>query len=468
MKIIFVILLTVFAVPYVAGATFIITEVHYDPEGSDKGMEWIEVQNTGPVAQDLREYFFRESGVSHRIASEKYGLIEPGGFAVIADKPENVEINGPIFDSSFSLINTGEELSIISPEGTVADTLTYSPLVGGAGDGSTYSYSGSEFAAGEPTPGSAHAPFKPSIETDVNDVSPKDVEKDELEEESVPTQIIVQEDPEPKQKPLEVNAGGARTILAGVPYTFKTIEQKNVSHVWNFGDGAKEKGESVSKTYEFPGEYVVSLKGRSSKSEGESQAIVSVVEPSFSLEVATSSITIGNETPHMILIEDFEIHHASSTFVFPEGSYLRPKRSIAIPPAILNFSIQPSEQVSFISPTGTILTEDNMVISLLEQQIQESQESKVASDLAASSAEISLAKDTESKPVPTLPTSPTKPFITPLVAEASEQEPGQSPITTFEILLVSAAAILALLYVGHTYTRNRSASKHDDFQNINL
>ena len=119
--------------------TIIISEIMYDPDGSDAGHEWIEIYNYGQDPVDMTGWEFEEGGAKHNLTAYQGDLtIDPGECAVIADDPATFLANyigyaGTLIDSSFSLSNTGELLSLW---GSLADMVEYSNAWGG---GSGYS-----------------------------------------------------------------------------------------------------------------------------------------------------------------------------------------------------------------------------------------------------------------------------------------------------------------------------------------
>ena len=104
-------------VPLSAFANVAITEVMYDVSGSDSGREWVEIQNQGTDAVDVSGWRFFEEGVNHKLSSNAGYTLKPGEYAVIADKESAfrtdwANYSGLLFESSFSLKNTGETLEL--------------------------------------------------------------------------------------------------------------------------------------------------------------------------------------------------------------------------------------------------------------------------------------------------------------------------------------------------------------------
>ncbi|MBY0539724.1 lamin tail domain-containing protein [Patescibacteria group bacterium] len=146
-----------FLLPAFAHADVVISEIMYDVPGSDSGREWIEVHNTGESAVDISGWKLFESGISHKIIPEKSAVIESGGYAVIADNVVAFRKDWPtyagiIFESAFSLKNTGEILSLKNASSTVLFETNYETRVA-KGDGNSLNNVGATWEARMPSPG---------------------------------------------------------------------------------------------------------------------------------------------------------------------------------------------------------------------------------------------------------------------------------------------------------------------------
>jgi hypothetical protein len=137
------------------------SEIMYDlAEGSDSGREWVEVYNESGTAVDLADWKLFENSTNHGLKALGASVLAPGAYAVIADNPDKFKNDHPsyaglLFDSAFSLNNTGETLILrcCGKELSDVDTVVYSNEQGGAGDGASLSRSGSSWVSTDPTPG---------------------------------------------------------------------------------------------------------------------------------------------------------------------------------------------------------------------------------------------------------------------------------------------------------------------------
>lgn len=114
-----------------AYAEILITEIMYDPEGSDTGREWVEIMNDGNTSVSLQEYRFLEADTRHHIKEGVGGVVlEAGAVAVIVQdsaqfKNEFKQYQGQVFLSSFSLRQKGGVGEMIGVYNAAADRMEH-------------------------------------------------------------------------------------------------------------------------------------------------------------------------------------------------------------------------------------------------------------------------------------------------------------------------------------------------------
>ncbi len=142
----------------------VISEIMYDPAGSDSNREWIEVYNSGSSGIDLAGHYLLTDGLSsshHGLAAQGSSVIPAGGYAVIVQtvdgfKGDYPAFSGLIFDSSWTGLTAtaGKTLAIIDSGSAVLDTVTYDPTIGATNDGNSLQRNASgTWATATPTPG---------------------------------------------------------------------------------------------------------------------------------------------------------------------------------------------------------------------------------------------------------------------------------------------------------------------------
>jgi len=136
----------------------VINEIMYNLEGTDTGREWIEILNTGTSSVDLSEWKLFESDTNHTLTATQGGIVLVGqAYAVIADDPlqflaDHPGYSGVLFDSTFSLSNTGETIGIKNKT-LLINSVVYNPLQGADGNGKSLQRFDSIWEEADPTPG---------------------------------------------------------------------------------------------------------------------------------------------------------------------------------------------------------------------------------------------------------------------------------------------------------------------------
>ncbi len=143
-----------------SAAAIQISEIMCNPSGSDTGHEWIELYNNESAAVNMTGWKFFEGGTNHGITIVNgSGILDAGTYAIIADNPslflgDYPLFSGMLFDSSFSLSNTGEYLALKDSNSTIVENISY---VDAAAEGKTLQMVSGNFCEGTPTPGLANS-----------------------------------------------------------------------------------------------------------------------------------------------------------------------------------------------------------------------------------------------------------------------------------------------------------------------
>lgn len=138
----FLFLKTVFA----QANSLVISEIMYDPAGSDDKHEWVEIQNTGaekvPIVGGSSSSAWRfYDGSNHTLTF--FGgasVLEPGAFLILADDPatfiaDHPGFNGTIYKSSLSLNNDADTLKLSIDGGNIwLGEISYTKDLGASGN----------------------------------------------------------------------------------------------------------------------------------------------------------------------------------------------------------------------------------------------------------------------------------------------------------------------------------------------
>ncbi|KAF7223722.1 polycystin-1 isoform X2 [Nothobranchius furzeri] len=110
--------------------------------------------------------------------------------------------------------------------------------------------------------------------------------------------------------PVFIHHNGTKhnNLTLGVPYVFMTSSlASDVSYIWNFGDGKSLTGQNVLHTYNFSGNYNITLTATNTVSQNETALQVSVLTPirGLRLKFNVSSINVPvNTTVHFEALKD--------------------------------------------------------------------------------------------------------------------------------------------------------------------
>lgn len=357
-------------VPLFASAAVSFSEIMYDlVEGGDGGREWVEIVNTGTAAETLAGWKLFEGSTNHGMTvAQGSETIPAGDVAIIADNPaqfltDNPGFSGTIFDSAFSLSNTGETLVLRNADLADIDTASYMSEQGGAGDGNSLQKVGGAWQAATPTPGSASGMGSGSTTPQTNT---------EHQEETTPTpaapaQSTPQEPRGFSQDPrVFVDAGApTRTVVAGADTLFEArawgsrMEAiPSARMVWTFGDGSTREGNSLMHRFPYPGIYTVILETTSGVLTATDRIEVTVVPANLAVVRTGASpsgfVEIANRGDAEIDLSYWMIRTGGQTAILPRNTLLGPRRTTMFSNESLALSVPPAGAVELLYPNGAL------------------------------------------------------------------------------------------------------------------
>ena len=329
-------------------ASLEITEIMYDPEGTDTNREWVKLCNNGEetinIISGKNNSAWRigdgESGEALHYISEDLNIMG-GGYAVIAkDKDtflsEYSSFSGSVASSSISLVNTSGVVKIYdgsSPRNIIASK---------------------------------------SYEANENLITEEDNDSEENTEESNNSSnnyFFSSKKSEPKitKTIAEIITNKIATAGLALPIESKITNNKGITlntgrFIWNFGDGEfriSEKLEKLEHIYWYPGEYVLTLsyykKGKT-ELEATSRVVVKVLPSGVAISSVGNSldsyIELENKSNYEIDLSNWTIQSPVKNFMIPEGMVLLPNKKIKLSPKITQFNINDIGFLSIINSNG--------------------------------------------------------------------------------------------------------------------
>ena len=361
--------------PLYAHGNIVINEIMYDLSGADSSHEWIEIYNNGPsditvIGGGANTAWRFSDGSQHTltlvngiatIAAGAYAVIADNALAFLADWPS---FSGTLFDSSFSLNNTGATLSILSSkDGTVLDQVTYSSSQGANGDGNSLGLqTDASWKPALPTPGLLNNVFStPEMST----ATTTEETEDSGTATTTPSDTSLTSSAssvhfsstglsiKKPETPLTLSAGRDRLGAVGSPLEFKAETNftylRNGEFKWNFGDGAEARGDMATHTYEYPGEYVVVLNTSFPEGVAVARTNVKVIEPSLAITFANSErIEVRNSSLEEVSLFGRVLWSTGKAFVFPQDTIIRAGQSISFSSRVTGLNPNTASDVTLL------------------------------------------------------------------------------------------------------------------------
>lgn len=476
-----------------------ITEIHYNPEGSDSGYEWIEVWNSSNDSVDLTAYKLRENDVNHGIKQVRGDEeLDPGEYAVIADNSNNFmaafpNYSGLVFDSAFSLNNSGELLEIIDPVGSTVFEVTYSSDTGGNGNGYNIGLIEDVWHEVEVSPGEVNQ------KVTVYEIDNTDDQEEETPVESTvtvpenqsPATYVEIKNPDYSEKLIKVDAGGDRTVMAGVAYWFEgtvyglqggVLDNPTVRWVW--GDGSVGTGPKEMHTYRYPGVYTLTMSGRTGKYSARDRVTVTVIPPALSLSQELYGgeyiMVLKNSSVYTIELSTYQIRSGDDIFIFPEDSFINADQTMYLDPEVTG--IVSEGEIFFEDSVGNTIDryhpgEEILTLLIAEQEIRQENAALLSRDPDDLMADGVEQTRTHSVAYVASPTVEDQEDLSVTVETVSVKGPVSETDATQSALIVQtdspitwhwwAGAVIVLILVG-LYVRERWQREKYNIGNIEI
>jgi hypothetical protein len=333
-----------------------ISEVMYDPDGTDAGREWVEVWNDGAAPVDLASVFLFEADVRHKISGVTPGAptsLAAGERAIVADKPDlfladypNVS---PVFDSAFSLSNSGERIALVSATG---DEYSYAEWGTGSGatGGKSWQRAGDGWVAATATPGAANA------DREVAPSAPASVEPSAISAHSGTGGLTtVRREPD-----LAVDAGRDRVVPVGAEIGIdpEVDGASRASFTWVWGDGHTSRGKRGKHVYRYPGTYAVVLNARGAGGAvATSRTTVSAVPAEIAIlaeagEEGETRLVIRSASRYELNLGGFGVEAGDSDFTLPPDTILLPGGEITLDGAAFGLNLGAGGSAALRRPDG--------------------------------------------------------------------------------------------------------------------
>jgi len=331
----------------------------YNPEGSDTGKEWIEIYNNGDEQIDLTGWKLFENNTNHKInpGEDGEGLnLPPNTFGIIVDNVAKFKENygsfdGLIFDSVFSLSNTGEVLIIRDSDLNDIDSVDYISDWGANGDGQTLQIIDGNWVVGGSTMGGENS-LSLNSSGDVGSGDGGSSNSPSSGKNSI-TKFMIYADAGVDRKVIV----GADTMFEAKAFGLDDKPLENARYVWSFGEGTRSEGKNILHTYNYPGEYVVILNVSSGEYSASDRVVVKAVPAEIvisSVDIINNFIEIYNKSSYEINLSWWRIKSGKDYFTLPKDTVILPNNKIKFSPQTIGLNIGNINQIYLLYPNGLV------------------------------------------------------------------------------------------------------------------
>ncbi len=359
-----------------------INEIMYDLDGAD--IDWIEVYNSGSAAVDLSllRLLVSNSVSNHAIRpySSDSAILSSGEYAIVVDNSQisafikkwgNIK---NIFVASFSLPNvSGDQIATIElnagDKNAPINSVTYEALLGAKGDGNSLQLLEGVWKGSVPTPGAENVFISGSSSSDSSgsgagggSLGPG---AGNAAEPKIQAKILA---------PNRVFAGESAPFRAAILEDANPVVHYG-KYYWNFGDGSslEENGspEKILHLYSYPGDYAVQLEYfQSGIVSGEPDYSARMELKSVPMEISikpmeeaeTRAVALTNQSAYEIDISGWRLFSGQKVFIFPRGTMLLSKKTIAVSPAVTSF-LPEDKNLKLLSNTGKVVAEHSETLA---------------------------------------------------------------------------------------------------------
>jgi hypothetical protein len=290
-----------------------------------------------------------------------------------------------LFDSTFSLKNTGETIRLKNEAGEEVDSATYSDADGAKDDGNSLHRDGDTFYAAAPSPGEFEGGVAERTQKDSNDSEATTSAVD------VTTTTLYSYETVTIQPPEDVYIRVPDTIIGIVgAYTEFSAETYDATGAafgdgvvfWSFGDGGTASGRSVRHKYWYEGEYVAVVTVERGSVFDEKRIEVVVVPARISISVGEQGdvVTIANATAYEVDLSNWRIHVAGQYFSIPYNTYVAANKEIRFSKAITELPIiSEKSEVRLVFPDGELVATGKVQpVNTIEVEVKNKPEEEIA------------------------------------------------------------------------------------------
>ena len=364
----------------------------YDAEGSDKGKEYVEIINLGEDV-NLSAYRFVENNKNHRIGAGTHDTtLKKNEIGVLVDKVSEFQkhypnVNVKVFDSAFSLKNTGTTLEITLSDKKI-HSISYKKEDGANGDGNALHVDGKNkitvSAVDIGKVSGIEFNTSPTIVTPSTTAPETKTVVAKTSSTSGTTSRTTNKAPVPDITKRYIKTD-KEIYIENYPITFSAIYKNprreiQLEGMFNFGDGNFATGLEVGHIYNKEGDYIVVFRQDKRWGDTRLEKAIKVLDLNFSvLRLDKNSIKIVNNNNFVLDVSRWELINGNNSFIFENDSLISKKSEI-----VINFETDDSD-IKVISKLGVLLGTFNKKV--IEEVNIDAEEKKIETEEINSKSE---------------------------------------------------------------------------------
>ncbi len=343
-----------FAFPFLVNASdIVINEIMYNLPGTDSKHEWIEILNNSSSEINLIDWKFND-GSNHTLNEPPQNggqgslIIPAGEYAILTGNAimflaDHSGFSGTVIDTVMSLKNTTSVLKILDPTGNEIDSITYENSWGADGNGKTLEKINVQ-----------EANTQDNWQESIADGGTPGAENSSETTEEILNESQSESFKSATDYPPIADAGPDVITLAGKEIFFdgnlsSDPDWDELTFFWNFGDGATSTQKEILHSYQFPGQYVVSLSVQDNKFSAIDIALINVYSSSILISefMPGQWIEIYNQSEYIGNLSNWKLND----FTFPENTLIAPWQFLILKQE------NDFNQVNLFCPDGSLISQ---------------------------------------------------------------------------------------------------------------
>ncbi len=166
---------------------------------------------------------------------------------------------------------------------------------------------------------------------------------------------------------IKAYAGQDRTVFAGADVDFEGSSEslvgeplKNARFLWNFGDGMTSVGQKTSHSFLYPGVYTVSLNISLAEFSATDRVKITAIPNALTIsEIKTGEsgwLEVKNASAKTLDISNFMIEAGTDRhFIFPANTFISPNAFLVLSRTVLGFIFPDSGELKLKYPNGSVV-----------------------------------------------------------------------------------------------------------------